>query len=602
MSLNFNAKAREAVPEDTIKAFWNIYRDSNWGREFGTLKNGNRYLGDIDGISKFNSEYKWKPRDCNRFGRHCEDKSIYSSGKVPIGTWATVYNKNCTEGKIMDDIYWGGGNYSGTEFPQRLPEDVATNCAGGSEFTHDFVDRENNYPTLTKSRPFNQFDGGKTDKCFIGNKHTNRQDLEDCIISGVHYPSFCQLGDYIETQKECRDQCKGTRSLDGTSTYCHFAKDRLCGKQIGDPLKKNALNVVIDSDKNWIREGICTDYCGGPGEVSSGLCKSHKRNYCTNKDNWPDAEDYCYNYWKSNFNTSEMNNTCKTKLETASSPENITTGIGCGKLCRGRGLDINEPYCDSRRLGYCTANENNMETNYCFNFCKDNPDLCEPYLNTYCKDKGDKLDLPAGIDGKKYSDYCGCFMGTDFYDKYKDEIFKQFEQGGYKIQGVANIRSEPECIFPQCKSGSILTSDQRKNIPNCGTSCVQIMLNNFENANVTGNYLADQSAECTNITKEVMPTSEPSVTEPPVTEPPFTEEPDDDTSIPPPPLHDETESQLSGQQQQQPPQTEGEEETKDDNLPAIIGGSLAALVIVIGLLFGLGIYIQSKLKIPQRNK
>lgn len=491
MVISFDTTIKEPVPENTIKNIWDQFKDSGY-RNTNLAKVYNQ--GFLDGTDK-KATLEKKYKTPNLPNKRPYYVGQISSAKVPIGGYGQIVRDQCG-GRVSNSIYYGGKGANNSSFPQRMSDFISTECSGGSEYSNVY----NEYTKTTKNIKNNN-NGDESNQCFIGIPQVEVNDGERCLVGGVHYPSFCQLGDYINTQEKCQDHCKGTRSLDPLKTFCHYAKDRLCGKQVGDQLKKNGFDVILKSDRNYIREPICTDYCGGPGETSSGICKSHKRDYCTRRENWPDAGEYCYDYWKANFNTSEMNDACKDKLELSSSPENITTGKGCGKLCEGEGLDINESYCNMRRLGYCTANKNNMETNYCFNFCKDHPDLCETYLNEYCKGKEDKLDQKVGVEGKKVSDYCGCFLGTDYYDKYKDEIFKQFQQGGYKIEGVSNIRSEPECIFPECKSGSILTSDQRNNIPNCGTNCVQVMLNDFNNAQVNGDYLASQSANCTNIVK-----------------------------------------------------------------------------------------------------
>lgn len=526
MALSQNTFTKEAVPDDFVNT-WNLFEHKNFeGKDIGTLQNTNDSIdrmgkspGLIDGLTKAKFHFDgWNDPQCNRFGRNCKNSGRISSLKLPIGAWGGL-DKDCND-TLSASFYWKDND-------GKIPNNTAVNCSTG----------DMNQTTGDQSHVIN-FGGIKTtDRCFIGNsdlsKHSSGiNDAAKCTVAGIHYPSYCQLGDYIDTNKECELQCKFSKGSDLEKNYCNFAKDRLCGVQKGDPLKQKRVftnktinilgrdrtiklgsNVLVKSDRNYITEPLCTDYCGGPNELMSSICDAHKRAYCINPLSWPEAGEYCTDYWKGNFNSSEANKACGAKLVDGSSPENISTGNGCGKLCLGRGLDANDQYCNARRRDFCSVN-NNLETNYCFNFCKDHPDLCENKLNEYCKDKADRLDeeLPSG---KTIGDYCGCFMGTKFYEDYKNNVFSQFQQNGFKIEGVANIRSEPECIFPQCKSGAILTSAQQNNLPNCGTDCVQVMLNQFDQSTVNGDFLAQQSAECINITENVTNVPDTGTTLPP---------------------------------------------------------------------------------------
>jgi len=514
MALSFNTKTREPVPTGTIRKTWDAYQNSNWtgdnlGEKYDTSK--------LDGIPiKANLEKRDRRPNLPNHGDYWVGR--YSSGKVPIGAWADIYDLSCNSGTLLNSLYYGGPKANDSSFPQRIDDDIATNCAGGSELSwNSWIP----YPKTNLPIKHDQTQSETSTGCFVGEKNATHHDKEDCFVGGVHYPSFCQLGDYVTTNLRCKNQCAGIKSTD-KANYCTYAKDRLCGKRVGDPLKKNPWNKVVGSTKNYITEGVCEDYCGSPGQQGSAICQKHKKDYCTDPTTWPDAAEYCSSYWKANPNDLEMTKVCGSKLLDPSSPENITTGKGCGYLCRGGSLDVHDNMCKTKRLEFCTADPLQMETEYCYQFCKDNPDLCESFLNNYCKDKGDLLGqaIPGGK--RKYSDYCGCMMGTQFYEDYVKNVFDQFDEAGYNIQGASNIKTSPECIFPKCKGGSILTSAQRSNIKDCGASCIQVMLNKFIDSQVDGDFMAQQSAQCTNIQAKV---EEPAATEPPVTEPPL-EEPD----------------------------------------------------------------------------
>lgn len=495
---SYETTSKESTPSNTIRKTWDAYKDKNWsGSKISTnytKLNGSGYTN------------QHTTEDCSVFACH-EDGSV-SSIKVPIGGWAQTYDGECGSGKLIDSVVYG----TSSRLPKQLNEDTATNCAGGSSYG------SGSYPTRD-STYFKSSDSiQKTRSCYHGIYASKDHDEENCLIGGVQWPVFCQMGDYAGTVPQCKTQCGNKTSTSGDD-YCNWSLDRLCGKTEGDYVKKNQYNTKVKSDRNWIVDPVCKSYCGSSSKNGSPVCQTHKKNYCKRKDSWPDAAEYCYDYWKENKDASNMSNACKNKLTTASSPENITQNDGCGYLCRGGALDVDKDWCNGRRQEYCTANHNNMGTQYCLNFCKDNPDLCESYLQeNFCKNKGDKMDNDVpGDTGKKYSDWCGCMMGTQFYQDYRDSVFKQFQDAGYNVEGISHVRTEPECMFPKCKGGSVLTSDQRDNIKDCGSSCVQIMLNTFDNTNIGGNYFPQQSANCSNIVKEEIVDDEPPATTNPPT-------------------------------------------------------------------------------------
>lgn len=497
--ISWNTKTLTSVPDNTIRKTWDAYGGDNFtginiGETFPNITN-------LDGLpyKDVHTEKKCGGGPIQR--KRCSKPywvGNYNSGKVPIGGWAEVWDGSCGSGFLLNDLTYGVGKFS--SLPKTLPDDMATNCAGGSGLGF------NKYPTKNHLTRYIDTSATTTDECYFGQGHAYEKNKENCFRAGVHYPTLCQLGDYVDQVPQCKAQCISARSTDsgGARNYCHSAYERLCGKMIGDPLKKNAFNDVINSTKNYITEPECQKYCGYANEDSNNICKEKKRNYCLKPESWPDAADYCYDFWQKFPNTLELNQACGDTLIDSGSPNNIKSGKGCGYLCRGGvngTLDVHRGYCQTKRLEYCTK-DNNIEEGYCYEFCKDNPDLCELYLqNEYCVDKKDKLDLPVGNSGRKYSDYCGCMMDTQFYEDYVHDVFKEFKEGGYEIQGISNIRTEPECIYPKCKSGAILTSAQAQNKNNCGASCIQVMLNKFNASSLTGDFLANQSAQCAQITK-----------------------------------------------------------------------------------------------------
>jgi len=558
MVLSFTTRSNAPVPDGTIRKTWDKYKDSNFRTNLSRIYHRANLNGQC-----------LKSTQANTF----------SSGKVPIGAWVRVHDGGCENKNVSDNFIYGVGVHSGSSFPQRLTDDVASNCAGGSALSYE------DYPSTVNKRAYNN-NGATTDKCFIGTSSSRRNDVDNYTQGGVHYPVFCQLGDYVETNQECKNQCNNVVAKDPNSVisepdnYCNFAKDRLCGKQKGDPLKKNEFDTSIPSEKNWITEKVCRDYCGGPGENKSAVCQRNKREFCNNPNNWPDASNYCFEFWKKNQNNVDMEGVCGDELVDPSSVQNITKNLGCGFLCRGSGLDVNDNFCTKKRFDFCTKKSsetgdyNNMETEYCFQFCKDHPDLCENSLNDYCKDKKELLDtqIPGPRSGRKYSDYCGCMMDTQFYEDYVNNIFSQFKEGGFEVQGAANIKTEPECIFPKCKSGSILTSAQKENISQCGANCLQIMLNNITDTEISGDFMTNQSAKCTNIKKTV-------------TTPPATTEPV-------PANEDDFQPGADGQVIDDAETKETDKTQKDNEIAMIIG--IVFLIIFVAVSIGFGIWINKK--------
>ena len=498
----------DPVPGQTIRSVWDSYDQRNFA---GTNVNEKYGIGTLLGIPFLD---RHTTRKCgNRLCTKKISEGKMKSARVPIGGQAYMYDGKCDTGDLTNTFVYGEGNYSG--LGKKLNDDTATNCAGGSSLMYTkFLNRDSVYK-------YNNSVGIQTQQCYFGAPTLNDEIQENCVVAGVHWPTFCQMGDYVSTNSTCKANCSNVRSTDpNKETYCHWAFDRLCGKTINDNIKMNNVGAPLKSDRNWISDSVCQGYCGGPNQTGSRECEDYKQKYCNNKSNWPFAAEYCYDYFQTRQNRPDMIAACQSKLTSASNPENITTGKGCGYLCRGTGLNVNEEFCRDMNQAFCTATPENMETLHCFNYCKNNPAQCEKYLaGTYCKDKGDKLDLPVpSNNGKLYGDYCGCMMGTPFYEDFKNKVFGQYRDAGYNIEGIAAIKAEPECMFPYCKGGAILAQHQKENIDKCGNDCVQVILAEFKESTLGGNLIANQSEKCTKI-KQLDHTSygdaPPLTTEPP---------------------------------------------------------------------------------------
>lgn len=176
----------------------------------------------------------------------------------------------------------------------KVSDDLATDCTGNPvpENIGTGEVGKNDYPASGCSVNFSN----------LGSL-SNR---ENEVQAGLHYPTYCQLGDFVASDI-CQDPLKGDcedivdteADISSSPTrHCNFALDRLCDKQIGDNIKQtynfdtNEYEYV-KSDKNWITEDICSDFCGDASTKVSNMtlkCKNKKENFCFKKffDNYCD--------------------------------------------------------------------------------------------------------------------------------------------------------------------------------------------------------------------------------------------------------------------------------------------------------------------------
>lgn len=470
----------DQVPENTIRKSWDGYINAFPPRDSVGEKYNDTWLNGV--------HYKETHKDntkCNIFGNNCDGR--ISAVKVPIGGRAIGWEDDqCNNDKLWD--------YS--EAIQRMNDDVATGCAGGSKLGWD------RYLTTQNGK-----------KCYNGTDWLgDKNDLEQCVVGGVEWNSFCQLGDYVVNVPECKDKCKDAKSTDNGNNYCNWAMDRLCGKTINDNIKQTEYGSIVKSDKNWILDDSCRKYCGESTDKGNDYCQDAKKRFCSNPEFLKDRDSvmYCFEYWKKYGNAQDFSNAFDDILTDASNPYNISKSndniYGPNFLCRNNGSnpekDVNSGWCNTARGKFCTKNTNNMGTNYCFNHCRDYPGDCENYLkDTFCKNKEDKLEFLVGDTDKRYKDYCACFQSPEFYEKYRDEVFKPFEEAGYEIQGISSIPLQAVCIYPDCKAGAIVPSDQKEaQDTNCGVNCVQLMGNLFmDKFQNNGDITQVQDADCANI-------------------------------------------------------------------------------------------------------
>jgi hypothetical protein len=70
------------------------------------------------------------------------------------------------------------------------------------------------------------------------------------LESGVHYPSFCQLGDFIFEDEKCKEICIPSKDASdpGDDNFCNYAYDRICAKQKYTPLVAEHCAKLSDAE------------------------------------------------------------------------------------------------------------------------------------------------------------------------------------------------------------------------------------------------------------------------------------------------------------------------------------------------------------------
>lgn len=238
------------LPSNTIKPF------ADYWDQGGSPYMTNSSLGQATGN-------EIQSGDCNCTGtqdQFCEvDTTVYKM-KIPIGLRSqsqkvedkSLLQSGCQREDVRNYLQYrypsGPFNLDQYTFnnelvggyPARLTDEVASLCAGGEKL------EEGEY-LRTDSKRMNEVDWvggwaerGASNECslFLNDADKENDCTRDC--NDIYYtvetdwPTFCQLGDYIQSESECRDQCVNVIAPTASSVngnYCHFAKDRICSKQ-----------------------------------------------------------------------------------------------------------------------------------------------------------------------------------------------------------------------------------------------------------------------------------------------------------------------------------------------------------------------------------
>ena len=185
----------------------------------------------------------------------------------------------------------------------------------------------------------------------------------------------------------------------------------------------------------------CTSWCSQNPQP----CNEMKNKYCLDNPFSPFCGQYC----------ADPNNNCYTNLQTFCNDENLTS-----------------PSC----IAFCESREIN----------------CDAQIQKYCN----KLTYEQKI-SPEYNQLCGCFMGSDFYDKF----FKSFNQQIFIESGLPVL---PQCYYPYCSSSEMKSYNVKTSQTPCPDvqNCIQnIDINN--DGTIDGDININQSGNCNFVRKKI---------------------------------------------------------------------------------------------------
>lgn len=347
----------------------------------------------------------------------------------------------------------------------------------------------------------------------------------------------CQQSDLIHTDENCSTICSNKKPQcfdnnpdnNNDSNNCCLAYNGYCSRLKGDDkytLTQDPFDNTITYPEiigQWEENNIITEECVstcGTASVDPSTvtpeCKANKVRFCSNPNaDWNDNSQlaYCKAFWQipENYDYTDVDKACGTKLLDPNSPENIFEYDGCSKLCGGGEQDFNSQYCNDKRIQFCSG-PNGVFKNTCKYFCQDNPVLCKkllgdqcqtliennddikgilddnyeitsefydnvlkPWLDSYPKDsEGNDLDNKVG-------DICGCFLPEKVYNSFFDIVKDKYNAAGSTFAyEKENIVQHPECHFKACNGG---LRKPGQGYTDCG-SCIQNMLINLDDTQI----------------------------------------------------------------------------------------------------------------------
>lgn len=395
-------------------------------------------------------------------------------------------------------------NYTSNQKDILLTDDTATRCAN----PQDTLNPHNN-------------------DCWIGVVFKDPiQPEKGCFKSGIHYGSYCQLGENIFT-----DTCQTAGAcLESTTfpkdpkddTYCEHAIRRVCNKGTLDNCSKDTK-----CSKNWFMENECKNYCGPTPEQYNENCIDTAQRHCGDPEFFKNNKDYCKKVWTraselNKFNPTYVDNLFKTEINNENLEQNNVMYYikdnkkvldGVANLC-SPGNEINKNYCMDKKKKFCMAGDN-MKLKECLDYAKDATVVTKVDSKVYskdelvrflqdgiCKDVQNHDDMDEEIvdpftnsSHAKLGNYCGCVMNDKFYDQYFQDV-----KANIKTTGSFEDKN---CFYPYCDQEAPGLNTQA-----C-PDCVQNIISNIDESTFDDTTInINQDGSC-KISKNVDPKPDP---------------------------------------------------------------------------------------------
>jgi hypothetical protein len=263
----------------------------------------------------------------------------------------------------------------------------------------------------------------------INNNHkTNKDNMDDCRYYTLNtlqngkpgYLTGCQNSDWLGADSYDNQNCASgyteVGKCSGKWTNCR----NKCGDSTGTP----------DAP-------LCT------GDGSRKICKKNLSAYKPIKDG--NAYDKCCTVTDAGIRESndcpmtyKPDSTACTDvlLEKCVDDKDLSkiTDYSCAVLATNKTYSIKSKY-DKAASQYCDVDEN-LKSEFCLNWCKDNKSKCIQKLRDVCFDKKDD---------PSFKSVCACYYPQTFYDEINKEI------GDVWNVPSRYMNSNPECMFPQCQ-------------------------------------------------------------------------------------------------------------------------------------------------------
>lgn len=140
--------------------------------------------------------------------------------------------------------------------------------------------------------------------------------------------------------------------------------------------------------------------------------------------------------------------------------------------------------CNNFYKNFCKGD--NLESEECRIFCKNNPDQCLVNLQEFCKDK---------VDDPEYDNICGCYYPQEVYTNFYNDLNQKLSIDGKSPLASGIILNEKQCFFPICASAEIQ--------PRSGVICPSLNFTeciantNIDNkGNIIGDVTVDNNINC----------------------------------------------------------------------------------------------------------